>query len=82
MDLIYVFKIIAICTIIFSTGSLNAQVINVDFEQIKGLQEVKKKPVMVFIQTDLCKYWNLMKQTFRYNKQGKRIKNSIFMNKK
>ncbi len=78
MNRICLFKIIAIGCIIFLTGSINAQVINVDFEQIKGLQEVKKKPVMVFIQTDWCKYCNLMKQTLKYDEETTRLLNENF----
>ena len=64
-------KFIVFLALTFSLPSnISAQIKQpIEFEQLKSLQEKEKKLVMVFIQTDWCKYCNAMKQTIIKNKQ-------------
>jgi thioredoxin-related protein len=62
-------KSFSLIVVIFLTLSVKAQVNSVDFEQLKGLQEINNKPVMIFIQTDWCNYCSLMKKILKNDQQ-------------
>lgn len=49
------------------------------FEQIDSLQQVKPKPVAVFIHTDWCKYCQNMKHTtFRHEEVARRLNEDFY----
>ena len=61
-------------------GCLNtgAQLSTVSFSQLDSLQKSEKRPVVVFIHTDWCRYCHLMKQTCLKNDQIKSMLTNKF----
>ncbi|MBC8053824.1 MAG: thioredoxin family protein [Sphingobacteriaceae bacterium] len=58
--------------------SVKGQVKTIKFEQISELQKVERKPVLVFIQTDWCKYCHQMKQTLKKDQPSTNLLNKKF----
>lgn len=78
MVVISKFKIITFCSAVIFSLSVKAQVKAVELEQLSMLQKVDVKPVLVFIQTDWCKYCNQMKQTLKKDQLSTELLNKKF----
>lgn len=57
------FLVVMIAGLIFSPKQSSAQLRSYQFEQIDSLQKVEKRPVLIFIHTNWCKYCVMMKHT-------------------
>jgi len=55
-----------------------AQLQTVQFEQLDSLQQIKKRPVVVFLHTSWCKYCSTMKNTTLKNKEVQQLLNQKF----
>ena len=68
--------------LVFMIGAFNikAQELKpIGFEQLNGFQDKEKKLVIVFIETDWCKYCKAMKQTIlNYKPVSDRLKNNFY----
>src|SRR5687768_15288238 len=69
---------------LLSNKAIYSQVKTIAFEQLAGLQEKEKKPVMIYIHTDWCKYCQAMKQQMLKNKDVNSLLNqkyyTVFLN--
>jgi thioredoxin-related protein len=66
-------KAILFLSFTFLYGSARAQIDPVRFDQLEGFQKKEKKLVMVFIETDWCKYCKAMKQTISRDIELKKL---------
>lgn len=49
--------------LIISIQQAQAQIMNIQFEQLDSIQNIEKRPVAIFIHTDWCKYCEAMLNT-------------------
>ncbi|MEJ6982454.1 thioredoxin family protein [Pedobacter sp. P351] len=73
-----IIKVVIFCIVVCHSSTVVGQVKTVEFEQLGKLQVIEKKPVLVFIQTDWCKYCNQMKQSLKKDQLSTEILNQKF----
>src|SRR5687767_8787784 len=71
-------SIIISLAFLFTTTALNAQLNVVQFGALDSLQRIHKKPVVVFIHTDWCKYCGAMKNATLKKKDVIQLLNEKF----
>ncbi len=69
---------IAFAAIVFSLNKGHAQLRRVSFAELDSLQRVEQRNVLVFIQTDWCKYCLHMKSTTFRNDSVVNVLNKLF----